>query len=93
VLTDRATEAGTGADAPSIPGYTHLQRAQPVLLAHHLAAHAWALLRDADRIADWMDAHRLESLGGRCPGRVVAAPRSCGHGVRSGLRQTLRQLS
>ena len=37
-----------------MPGYTHLQRAQPVLLAHHLAAHAWALLRDADRIADWM---------------------------------------
>ncbi len=54
VLTARANEAGAGPDAPSIPGYTHLQRAQPVLLAHHLAAHGWALLRDADRIADWM---------------------------------------
>jgi argininosuccinate lyase len=35
-----------------LPGYTHLQRAQPVLLSHHLRAHAWALLRDADRLLD-----------------------------------------
>ncbi|HUG83888.1 MAG TPA: argininosuccinate lyase [Euzebya sp.] len=34
------------------PGYTHLQRAQPVTLAHHLLAHAWALDRDAGRLAD-----------------------------------------
>jgi argininosuccinate lyase len=33
------------------PGYTHLQRAQPVLLAHHLLAHAFALARDFDRLA------------------------------------------
>lgn len=33
-----------------LPGYTHLQRAQPVLLAHHLLAHAWALGRDVDRL-------------------------------------------
>jgi argininosuccinate lyase len=33
-----------------LPGYTHLQRAQPVTLAHHLLAHAFALLRDADRL-------------------------------------------
>jgi len=36
-----------------MPGRTHLQHAQPVLLAHHLAAHAWALLRDVDRLIDW----------------------------------------
>ena len=36
-----------------MPGRTHLQHAQPVLLAHHLAAHAHALLRDVDRLADW----------------------------------------
>ncbi len=35
-----------------LPGYTHLQQAQPVLVAHHLLAHGWALLRDADRLAD-----------------------------------------
>jgi argininosuccinate lyase len=33
-----------------LPGYTHLQRAQPVLLGHHLAAHAWMLERDAERL-------------------------------------------
>jgi argininosuccinate lyase len=39
-------------DAP-MPGRTHLQHAQPVLLAHHLLAHAWPLLRDVDRLRDW----------------------------------------
>ncbi|MDQ3384014.1 MAG: argininosuccinate lyase [Actinomycetota bacterium] len=37
----------------AMPGRTHLQHAQPVLLAHHLQAHAWALLRDLDRWRDW----------------------------------------
>ncbi|WP_101524341.1 argininosuccinate lyase [Nocardioides houyundeii] len=36
-----------------MPGRTHLQHAQPVLLAHHLLAHAWPLIRDVDRLADW----------------------------------------
>ncbi|MCX6396145.1 MAG: argininosuccinate lyase [Propionibacteriales bacterium] len=36
-----------------MPGRTHLQHAQPVLLSHHLMAHAWPLLRDVDRLADW----------------------------------------
>ncbi len=39
-------------DAP-MPGRTHFQHAQPVLLAHHLAAHSQALARDIDRIKDW----------------------------------------
>jgi argininosuccinate lyase len=46
VLLGRADEVG---DA-HLPGYTHLQRAQPVLLAHHLLAHGWALARDVDRL-------------------------------------------
>ncbi|MBU3701641.1 MAG: argininosuccinate lyase, partial [Acidimicrobiia bacterium] len=46
VLLDRAIEAGEAA----APGYTHLQRAQPVLLAHHLLAHGWSLARDVDRL-------------------------------------------
>ncbi len=46
VLLARGLEAG---DA-YLPGYTHLQRAQPVLLTHHLLAHGWALARDVDRI-------------------------------------------
>jgi argininosuccinate lyase len=36
-----------------MPGRTHLQHAQPVLLAHHLLAHGWALLRDVQRLQDW----------------------------------------
>ncbi len=46
VLVDRAaTERDT-----LIPGYTHLQRAQPISLAHHLLAHFWRLERDFDRL-------------------------------------------
>jgi argininosuccinate lyase len=36
-----------------MPGRTHLQHAQPVLLSHHLLAHAWALVRDLERLRDW----------------------------------------
>jgi argininosuccinate lyase len=38
-----------------MPGRTHLQHAQPVLLSHHLMAHAWPLVRDVGRIRDWDD--------------------------------------
>jgi len=49
-----------GPKGPTImPGRTHLQHAQPVLLSHHLLAHAWALLRDVDRFDDWRE--RVES--------------------------------
>ena len=50
-LVQRAADAGDH----YAPGYTHLQRAQPVLVAHQLLAHAWSLLRDLDRLCD---AHR-----------------------------------
>jgi argininosuccinate lyase len=36
----------------AMPGRTHLQHAQPVLLSHHLLAHVWPLLRNCDRIRD-----------------------------------------
>jgi argininosuccinate lyase len=48
-LADQA-EAHLGA---IMPGRTHLQHAQPVLLSHHLMAHAWPLLRDIARLRDW----------------------------------------
>ena len=35
-----------------VPGYTHLQRGQPVWLGHVILAHAWALSRDRERVAD-----------------------------------------
>jgi len=47
-LLDQARSAAR--DGAQVPGYTHLQRAQPVLLAHHLLAHGWALSRDFDRL-------------------------------------------
>jgi argininosuccinate lyase len=37
----------------AMPGRTHFQHAQPVLLAHHLQAHVHALLRDVERLVDW----------------------------------------
>ncbi|MBU3706488.1 MAG: argininosuccinate lyase [Mycobacterium sp.] len=46
-----------------MPGKTHLQAAQPVLLAHHLLAHAHPLLRDVDRIADLDDRLAVSPYG------------------------------
>lgn len=46
-----------------MPGKTHLQSAQPILLAHHLLAHAHPLLRDVDRIADFDDRTAVSPYG------------------------------
>lgn len=46
-----------------VPGYTHLQRAQPVRLAHHWLAHYEALTRDAGRLADARARMSLSPLG------------------------------
>ena len=51
VIAALAGQARTHLGVP-MPGRTHLQSAQPVLLSHHLLAHAWPLLRDLDRIRD-----------------------------------------
>jgi argininosuccinate lyase len=48
VFTDRAEQAGQAA----MPAYTHLQHAEPVLVAHWLLAYVEMFLRDADRLAD-----------------------------------------
>ena len=63
VLSSRADDLDTSVEPVVLPGYTHLQRAQPVLLSHHLRAHAWALLRDADRIADALERSDVSPLG------------------------------
>ena len=47
-----------------MPGRTHLQHAQPVLLAHHLQAHAWPLVRDLERLRDWSVRARVSPYGG-----------------------------
>ncbi len=58
-LLAQATAAG---DA-YLPGYTHLQQAQSVSLAHHLLAHGWALSRDVDRLLDCLDRLDVSPLG------------------------------
>jgi len=46
-----------------MPGYTHLQRAQPVTLGHHLLAYAEMLLRDLDRLNDCKERMAVSPLG------------------------------
>lgn len=59
VLTDRAEEHLGSA----IPGRTHMQHAQPVLLSHHLLAHCWPLVRDLERLRDWKVRANLSPYG------------------------------
>ena len=68
---DRATKAlalalverAEGEIDTVLPGYTHLQRAQPVSLAHHLLAHVEALRRDRTRIAEARERAEVSPLG------------------------------
>lgn len=62
VVDALATQA---ADHPAaiMPGKTHLQSAQPVLLAHHLLAHAHPLLRDVDRLGDFDQRNAVSPYG------------------------------
>jgi argininosuccinate lyase len=46
-----------------MPGRTHFQHAQPVLLSHHLLAHAWPLVRDLERLAQWRDRASFSPYG------------------------------
>ena len=62
-LVDALVEVGEAHGGACLPGYTHLQRAQPVLLTHHLQAHAWALLRDVDRLLDARQRLSVSPLG------------------------------
>ena len=48
-LIDQAKAAGDSI----MPGRTHMQHAQPVLLAHYLLAHVWPLIRDLQRLGEW----------------------------------------
>jgi argininosuccinate lyase len=58
-LIEQAAAAG---EAP-MPGRTHMQHAQPVLLAHHLLAHVWPLLRDIERLKDWDERAAVSPYG------------------------------
>lgn len=62
-MVDALVEVGDRNPGAVLPGYTHLQRAQPVLLSHHLNAHAFALLRDVDRLIDARRRLEVSPLG------------------------------
>ncbi|ROS28275.1 argininosuccinate lyase [Cellulomonas sp. PhB150] len=62
VVDALVAQAEAAGDAP-MPGRTHLQHAQPVLLAHHLLAHAWPLMRDVDRWISWDGRAALSPYG------------------------------
>src|SRR5438046_2705018 len=51
-LMDETVRRAAGAVEIILPGFTHLQHAQPVRLAHHLLAYVWMLNRDVDRLMD-----------------------------------------
>jgi argininosuccinate lyase len=46
-----------------MPGRTHFQHAQPVLISHHLLAHAWPLVRDLERLAQWRERASFSPYG------------------------------
>ena len=94
-LRDRPDQRRRTAPRVAMPGMTHLQHAQPVLLAHHLLAHVHALARDVDRLRDWDRRAAICPLGSGRPGRLVAAarpgrpsPRSSGSTHRPPTRST-----
>ena len=62
VITAVTDKADTYADA-IMPGYTHLQRAQPITFGHHLMAYAMMLLRDVDRLADCAKRMNMSPIG------------------------------
>lgn len=59
VLADKAEEH----KATIMPGYTHLQRAQPITFGHHLMAYAMMFLRDIDRLADAKKRTNVSPIG------------------------------
>ncbi|MDY7527214.1 MULTISPECIES: argininosuccinate lyase [unclassified Cryobacterium] len=79
-----------------IPGRTHLQHAQPVLLAHHLFAHCWPLVRDLERFTDWgkradYSPYGSGALAGNTLGldaRLVATDLGFGHVVENSIDGT-----
>lgn len=60
ILILRSEEAGERV----MPGRTHFQHAQPVLVAHYLLAHAWPLVRNISRIDDWASRNNVSPYGG-----------------------------
>jgi argininosuccinate lyase len=71
LLQSALVEQAELADATVMPGYTHLQRAQPILLAHWWLSHFWSLQRDVDRLHDLTRRVSVLPLGS---GALAGAP-------------------
>ncbi len=63
-LIDALVAQAEAHPAAIMPGRTHLQHAQPVLLSHTLLAHAWPLVRDIERFRDWFARSAVSPYGG-----------------------------
>jgi argininosuccinate lyase len=63
-VIDALVSQADAAGSAIMPGRTHLQHAQPILLAHHLQAHAWPLVRDLERLRDWRVRAAVSPYGG-----------------------------
>ena len=63
-VIDAITSQAEAHSTAIMPGRTHLQHAQPILLAHHLQAHAWPLVRDLERLRDWTARASVSPYGG-----------------------------
>jgi argininosuccinate lyase len=63
-VIDALVSQAEAAGSAIMPGRTHLQHAQPILLAHHLQAHAWPLVRDLERLRDWRARAAVSPYGG-----------------------------
>ena len=74
-----------------MPGYTHLQPAQPIRWSHWLLRHAWAWERDAQRLDELAKRVNIMPLGSGALGRQPLRHRSRCVGRRSGLRRYHRQ--
>ena len=62
-LVAAVTEVAEQNKAAILPGYTHLQRAQPITFGHHLMAYAMMLLRDSGRLDDCVARMNLSPIG------------------------------
>ena len=62
-LVRAVTEKAEAYKSAIMPGYTHLQRAQPITFGHHLMAYAMMLLRDLDRLHDCRKRMNLSPIG------------------------------
>ena len=92
-LADALTETAAANADLVMPGYTHLQRAQPVLLAHHLLAYVAMLRRDLDRLQDAYRRTDVMPLGAGALAGVTYPIDRGSDPDRSRLRRQLRQQS